>query len=338
MKFFLPVILLLASAQSIKAQTYKNLVLEGGGIRGIAYAGAIQVLEEHNIITGINNVAGTSVGAITAALIGTGYSAAELKQLLFSLKIQSFNDGRGFFIGGQKRTRKQYGWYRGDAIEKWIGRAIEAKTGNAHTTFLQLHQLAQKDRRYKDLYITATNLSKQKAEIFNWHTYPDMELKTAIRASMSVPVYFTAVCINDKGQRVKKPGGQDQYNVFVDGGIMANYPLGLFDSVQNGVYVADSSTLGLKLERPEQIRYFDSSDRAIAPYNIKAFNTYVAALYNVIIEGLNRDKAFAHEAFRTIYISTDNIQPRVRHIPDEQKTLLYNNGVKAAQHFFGTHR
>ena len=47
--------------------TYKNLVLEGGGIRGIAYGGALNELQARNILPGINRVAGTSAGAIQAA-------------------------------------------------------------------------------------------------------------------------------------------------------------------------------------------------------------------------------------------------------------------------------
>lgn len=46
--------------------TYKNLVLEGGGIRGLAYPGALQVLEGKGVLKNINRVAGTSAGAIIA--------------------------------------------------------------------------------------------------------------------------------------------------------------------------------------------------------------------------------------------------------------------------------
>ena len=52
------------------------LVFEGGGAKGIVHVGALRALEEHNIqITG---VAGTSAGAIVAALVAAGYSSREL--------------------------------------------------------------------------------------------------------------------------------------------------------------------------------------------------------------------------------------------------------------------
>ena len=56
------------------AQQYKYLVLKGGGIRGIAYVGALQVLENKKITTGIEKVAGTSVGAITGTLFSMAYT------------------------------------------------------------------------------------------------------------------------------------------------------------------------------------------------------------------------------------------------------------------------
>jgi len=316
------------------AQPCRNLVLEGGGIRGIAYTGAIKVLEEQGITDSLQNIAGTSVGAVAATLMSVGYTADELKQLMFSLKVQTFNDGSGIFIGGQRRTRKLFGWYRGDALEKWIGQLVKARTGDEHTTFAALHALALKDRRFKDLYVTATNLSQQKAETFSYLTYPDMEIKTAVRTSISVPLYFSAVFLDSNGRRICKPSAGDKYNVFVDGGILANYPLGLFDTSAGNSYKADDRTLGLKLERPEQIGYFDAANREIAPYKIRNFRSYIAALYNLIIEKLNRDQAFAHEDYRTIYISTSNMNPRVRHITFAQKELLYDNGRLAAQKFF----
>ena len=42
---------------------FKNLVFEGGGVKGIAYAGALQVLETQNGMPDIKRVAGTSAGA-----------------------------------------------------------------------------------------------------------------------------------------------------------------------------------------------------------------------------------------------------------------------------------
>ena len=56
---------------------FADLVFEGGGVKGIGLAGALATLEERQYAP--QNIAGTSAGAITAALLAAGYSAAELR-------------------------------------------------------------------------------------------------------------------------------------------------------------------------------------------------------------------------------------------------------------------
>jgi NTE family protein len=116
------------------AQRYTNLVLEGGGIRGVAYVGALKTLQEQNLMQGIKQIAGTSVGSIVAGMVAVGYTADEMKHIMNELKLQKFNDGRSFFIGGTHRMKTNYGWYRGEKIERWIGELIKDKTGNAELT------------------------------------------------------------------------------------------------------------------------------------------------------------------------------------------------------------
>ena len=86
--FFRPFFLFLAlglglSAAPLRAQPttpppYRNLVMEGGGIRGIAYGGALLELEQRGILRELRRVGGTSAGAIQAALLAVGYSAQEI--------------------------------------------------------------------------------------------------------------------------------------------------------------------------------------------------------------------------------------------------------------------
>jgi len=56
---------------------FRNLVFEGGGVKGIAYVGAMEVLEEKGILGDVRRVGGTSAGAINAVLLAAGYSNDE---------------------------------------------------------------------------------------------------------------------------------------------------------------------------------------------------------------------------------------------------------------------
>lgn len=305
---------------------YKNLVFEGGGVRGIAYAGALSVLEARGMLRSIERVGGTSVGAVTALLVALGYTADEMSAILTDLKMQQFNDGRWFFIGGFHRLTRHYGWYQGERFERWLETLIARKTGNANLTFAQLHQL--RPQGYRDLYVTGTNLSAQKTVIFSHEHTPDLPLKTAVRISMSVPLYFGAVFLNEQNEVIRKPRKGQHYQILVDGGLTANYPLSLFDVDGQ----ANPETLGLKLERPEQLAQL-GTDNGLAPYAIRTVNDYVSAFYNYVIENLNRQPASADEQRRTIYISMEGVRPRVRRMHTDETQRLYQSGERAARQF-----
>lgn len=328
MKFVLPLLLTVVIGTCATARPdslpYRNLIFEGGGVRGIAYAGALSVLEERGMLRHVERVGGTSVGSITALLLAVGYTTPQMTTVLADLKIQQFNDGRWFFIGGFHRLTRHYGWYRGERFERWLETLIARKTGDPDLTFAQLHQ--RKGGPYKDLYVTGTDLTDQKAVVFSHEHTPDVPLKTAVRVSMSVPLYFGAVFMDDQKQVIRKPRKNQNYHVMVDGGLTANYPIGLFDADGR----PNPETLGFKLERPEQIRQ-SGAGNGLAPYVIRSVNGYVSAVYNYVIENLN--PVSASERSRTIYISMEGVKPRVRRMETDETQRLYDSGERAARLF-----
>jgi len=307
----------------------KNLVLEGGGVRGIAYIGAIQVMEQESLLDSIENIAGTSVGAISAGLLACGYSAEELKTEITQMNIRKFNDGKGIFIGGSHRMMKQFGWYRGNKLEKWIDKLIESKTGVKALTFAQLHDLALKDKQFKNLFVTATNLSKQNSMTLSHKNFPNMPVSTAIRISASIPLYFRAVFLNDAGEVVRKPKKGQKVEVLVDGGFISNYPIHVFDDTYE-----KNATVGLRLEREEQIALDTVCSNQLADYEIINFRDYVGAFYNLIIENLNRSEMTDDDWIRTISISTCGVGPKIKKMPEEDIEMLINAGKIAVEHYF----
>jgi NTE family protein len=161
-----------------------------------------------------------------------------------------------------------------------------------------------------------------------------MPVAIAVRASAAVPLYYGAVFIDSAGNVTEHPEKDVQYNVYIDGGLLANYPINIFnDSADNKANIINKYTIGLNLERPEQIAYAEHN-AGIAPYSIHSFQGYLSALYNLTIEQLNKNVSYGEEKKHTIYISTSNLSPRVRHITTEQKKLLFSNGEDAARKFF----
>lgn len=70
----------------------QNLVFKGGGPKGIAYLGALKALENSGTLSEVVRYAGTSAGAITAALLAVGYTSSEVEALLKKTSLLSFID------------------------------------------------------------------------------------------------------------------------------------------------------------------------------------------------------------------------------------------------------
>lgn len=326
---------------SQQKQEYTNLVMEGGGIRGLAYLGALQVLEKERILDKIQNVAGSSAGAIAGIMVALNYSSHEIDSVLHSLKIQEFNDGR-FFIGKIKRVTKEYGIHKGVKLSDWIGNLIKYKTGHEDITFRGLYELTLKDPGFKNFYCTGTNISKQELEIFSWENWPDMKLRTAVQISSCIPFYFVPIAIDDRGNEVPHDQDSVKYDLYVDGGMLCNYPISIFDSCKSGGnplvcndVVFNPHTLGLKLERAEQIDVFNQNKTHVAPYEIQSMKDYSSAVMNLLVETLNRRSPdLENERGRTIYISYGNVGGKPRKVSLKEKEELYNNGLSAANKFF----
>jgi NTE family protein len=323
---------------------YKNLALEGGGVRGLAYAGVFKVLEEKNILRQIEKVAGSSAGAIAGLMLSVGYTAKETDSILQELSIEQFNDGKGGLIGKYKRVKNEFGIYEGKKFEKWLQQLVQYKTGNAQLSFAQLHQLRLQNNKYKDLYCTGTNLSRQRLEIFSYEHTPNMPVTLAVRISGGIPLYFEPVPLDNNMAAIKKGDTTSFINYYVDGGMLCNYPISMFDTcVQGNTHPLlcntvnfNTQTIGIKLERPEQIDSLQQNNITIPPYDVDNFNAYLAAFSNLMIETLNRKYPnLENEKGRTIYVSFGNIGSKVRHMKPAEKKLLFDNGVAAANKFLG---
>lgn len=332
-------ILLFSISLFAQEKNYRNLVMEGGGIKGIAYGGALIELENRGILPQIQRVGGTSAGSIQACLLAVGYSAEEISEIIANTPIETFNDGGTVFRAG-KRFLKKFGWYEGKSFLETIKKLITERTNKPDLTFAELHELAQ-TVPFRDLYVTGVNLTKQKLEIFSYETYPDMKICDAVRISMSIPLYYKAVSVNPKGKIIDNPLASDNCSVFVDGGLLLNYPIDIFDqtkylstandSTQNKA-IFNTETIGLRLERCEQIDHETRLQEGFAPFEIQDFKTYVSALYNIMTESVSRPKA--EDISRTIYINDHEMNPRVRKVSEDEKQMMMLSGQQGVIEFF----
>src|SRR5689334_9963902 len=106
-----------------------DLVFEGGGVKGIGLVGAYAALEQEGWKP--ECVAGTSAGAITAALVAAGYTAAELRDEVLALHFRDFKDegweDRIPVVGKEISILRDFGVYEGRRFLQWMTEKLDRK-------------------------------------------------------------------------------------------------------------------------------------------------------------------------------------------------------------------
>jgi len=282
---------------------FRNLVFEGGGVKGIAYVGALELLEQKGILKDIKRLGGTSAGAINAVLLGCGYSNIEQLKILRELNFEKFKDDSFGFLSDADRLLTQYGWYRGDFFHDWIGGLIKTKLGSPNVTF---EEFSRKQKR--DLYLIGANLSTGFGEVFSPEHTPTMRVVDATRISMSLPLFFASI---------RNPRG----DVYVDGGLLLNYPIKLFDRAK---YIADTEQKAAR-----QTDYYKEENKAFLKGERKASSPYV---YNCQTLGFRLDSQREIAAFR---YGNVELARKIDSFLDYAKALL--STALAAQEFAHLH-
>lgn len=184
-----------------------GLALSGGGVRGIAHAGAIKALEENNIK--IDLIGGTSAGSLVASLFAIGYKPDEIYDLfkqyartllrLDSNKIK--NEIKNFIFN--KRIQSK-GINSGEYTEEIFNTlAKEKHITNMSDIKMPLIIPTVNINKSEEYIFTSVNISKK-------NYISDISIGKAVRASSSLPLVYMP--LEYKG------------DLFMDGGILDNIP------------------------------------------------------------------------------------------------------------------
>ena len=311
---------------------HADLVFEGGGVKGIGLAGALATLEERDYRP--QNIAGTSAGAITAALLAAGYSAADLREIIITLDYRQFQDraweDKVPLIERSLSLLLDLGIYEGDRFLAWIRERLEAK---GVRTFADLvHDEFADDPRYRHrLQVIASDVSKHELLVLPRDARKlgvepdDLDVALAVRMSMSIPVFFEPVrFVNQKTGDV---------HVIVDGGMLSNFPVWLFDAA--GGEPPEWPTFGLLLVEP--MPEVPIGARLPKPRmdgkGPGAVIDYVKALAQTMMEA--HDRLYVEQAnyARTIAIPTLGVGTTEFDLSRERALALYDSGRWAAERF-----
>lgn len=191
-------------------------VFSGGGIKGFALIGAYEVLEQRGFT--FKRLAGTSAGALMAGFIAAGYTSKEILQLMNEVELKSFLDQRKTFIplpiSKWLFLYWRMGLYQGKELENWIGEKLAKKGVYTFSDLPKELKLIASDLSMGRLLVLPDDLEQYGIPK---ETFP---VAKAIRMSASLPFFFEPV-------KLKSLSGK---NIIIDGGILSNFPIWLFDN------------------------------------------------------------------------------------------------------------
>ena len=324
----------------------ENLIFEGGGILGIAYLGVLDYLHRNDFMKNVKRLSGTSAGAVTACVASFRLPFNEIKLISDSLDYKKLLDkGEDHYLEFIPKVIREeiekllgnldciyrlinnFGWYSSDYFYQWIKDVIasqfDASKKKPPYTFSDFKNpfIHKHKQDFYDLYIIGTDISNKIYRVFSFETTPDMEVAQAVRISMSIPLFFEAVKIDNNDN-------PENFNVFSDGGIINNYPLTIFDSAKYGsnfTYGANMNTLGARFNR--RIKYAETN-------NLLDFISNLSLSFLRVQEDTYNTNQL--DIARSISIDDNDAIPVDFDVSlnDKTYTILYNEGYDAAKRYF----
>lgn len=298
-----------------------DLVLGGGGVRGIAHVGALSALDEAGWTP--HRVAGASAGAMAGALWVAGASPAAMRSYLEELDYRSF----AFADVVGRLTRRPM---VGQVVERFAPSTVDplvwfdsllAQHGVRTWADLRIDDDEATEglppsRRYR-LVVRCLDVVNRRTVRLPWdyHRYgldPDEQpVSEAVRASMAVPLVFDPV----------KIGEGDQAGLLVDGGLGVAFPVSVFDRTDQ--QPARRPTFAVRLVPRSRTSGWPDGDVALVR----------AVLETMLEAGDQLEPTGPCDARRTIRVDASAVlMLDVRMTPDEEQQL-FDEGVRATRAF-----
>jgi len=285
-------------------------VFSGGGVKAFAFIGVLESLANYRL--SLERVAGTSAGAIIAALVAAGYNATELKEHLMSLHLQKFLDPptlvKRFSLSKWLFLFYKLGLNKGDQLETWLTNQLAKKGiqtfGDLRENYLKV---ITTDLTYERLVVIPDDLSRYYG--IDPNTF---SVAQAVRMSAGFPyVFMPRSLLGSKGRKI----------LFVDGGLVSNFPLWVFESDHTRQL---RPTLGVKLGQPKA-----QSERQ----PIRNIFELIQAMFATMKQAHDMRYLSQTDRKNVIFVPTMNISPVNLTISKEQRLALIEKGRLKADKF-----
>ena len=309
-----------------------DLVLEGGGVLGIGHVGAISVLENAGYT--FPRVAGTSAGSIVGARVAAGMHTSRITDIMTTLDYRRFAD-RSLLdrvpVGGPLLSLLlDDGVFEGDHLREWLGNVLVDECGVETFGDLAIDDPGSSlppERRFR-LVVTATDVTRGELVYFPWDYMRAYGLEPgrqrvadAVRASMSIPFFYEPVTL---------AGLDKTASTLVDGGVLSNFPIDVFDRTDGRP--PRWPTFGVKL-----LPLLPMDAAKLLPIAGLFKHGPVALAANLAMTTVvGRDQAHLAKPWvkvRTMQVDSAGVNPLDFGLSRTQARALFENGQAAATRF-----
>ena len=315
-----------------------DLVLSGGGVKGIGLVGAVVALMDAGYRA--QRVSGTSAGSIVGAVVaaasmGDRLSPEEVKELALQLDYHKFTDPgpleRLPVLGPSLAVLRGNGIYKGDYAHDWVRSQLENLGVRTFGDLAIRDDSLPPEQRYK-LVVTVADVTTGQLVRLPWdyrRVYgldPDEQsVADAVRASMAIPFFFRPV-------KLRSTTGLT--STLVDGGILSNFPIDSLDRADGRKPRWPSFGVTVLPNLPEGN---DKVIPALAPLRMLAAPHLLEEVITTALVG--RDQAYLNEpwvAARAIRVDSTDVGFLDFDISDNEIEALYAKGYAAAKEFLST--
>jgi len=235
----------------------RRIYLSGGGVCGMAHVGALLEIRKHIPFIMIQEWMGVSAGALFAMCLAIGYTLEELEDFCIRFDFTEINE-----IDSVPGWMLRMGMDTGDRLERLIHACLHVKGLSSELTFQETHAICGYTLR-----IVVTDLNDAAPVMFGPTETPTYRIADAVRASMSVPLYFQPFVCPVTG------------HYYMDGAVVSNYPLSLLPVeehkntmsllIRSTVETLDGAELSMEqvLTRPINILYAEKINTELRCYD-----------------------------------------------------------------------
>lgn len=273
-------------------------IFGGGAIRGLAYLGSLQAMQEIGI--NIKAYAGSSVGAVFAAYAALDYTQEEYKTAFDEVNFDLFRDVR-------LDLAKKFAISKGEHFLEWIRAGIEKKYYGDLYSKNQNKPVTFKDID-KDLFVITSNINGCKPYIFSKYTTPDFEVAKAVHVSTSLPGLLAPF--------------EYESNVLIDGDMMKSLPMW---KVHELLCPKDCRIIEFRLEGGKYWHDVKNS--------VEYLNAVFATLSNFATDYI-METYQPKDKFDYVKINTEHILPVQFTLPKDEREALVKLGYETTKEYF----